>query len=121
MSYTLVEQIKIRLRMFHTEVIDDETVLVFDKPEEDFIIQQLIEKAKEDIRSYRNYPEDYEEDVIEKDIMEKHLSVIIDLVLYDYSTEGADYETTHSENGVNRTYISRDKIMGRVIPFVKVL
>lgn len=121
MSYTLTEQIKIRLRMFHTEVVDSETVVVFDKPEEDFIINELIEKAKNEIRSYRNYPADYEEDVIEEDIMEKHRSILIDLVLYDYSTEGADYEQTHSENGVNRTYISRDKILGKIIPFVKVL
>lgn len=121
MSYTLKEQIKIRLRQFHTEIVDNETVVIFDEPQEDFIIDQLIEKAKSEVRSYRNYPDSYEEEVIEKDIMENHSSIIIDLVLYDYSVEGADYESTHSENGVNRTYISRDKILGKVIPFVKVL
>ena len=41
-DYSILEQVKIRLRQFHVE--DDDTV-VFDKKEEDPLLNQLIEYA----------------------------------------------------------------------------
>lgn len=57
-DYSILEQVKIRLRQFHVE--DDDTV-VFDKKEEDPLLNQLIEQAKKEIAIKRMYPETYTE------------------------------------------------------------
>ncbi len=121
MSYTLLEQIKIRLRQFTVVESQGESTLSFNKLEENFILNELIEKAKIDVKNARHYPATWSDEKISDDLMTNQKSHIIDLVLYDYSMEGADYESNHSENGTNRTYISRDKIIGRIVPFANIL
>lgn len=115
--YTLLERIKIRLRQFEMNGSE----VVFTKLNENIILEELIDKAKKDIADYRHYPDSYTPEKIDEDISNNYSALLIDLVLYDYSTEGADFESSHSENGVNRTYISRNSILGKVIPFVKIL
>ena len=63
MSNTILEQVKIRLRQFHIEnpETEDEQI-VFDKPEENPILEQLISQATQDVIECRNYPESYTEE-----------------------------------------------------------
>ena len=62
MSYTLVEQVKIRLKQFHIEEVEDEAngeksdKVVFDEKECNPLIEQLLEQARKEIISRRNYP-----------------------------------------------------------------
>lgn len=42
-DYSILEQVKIRLRQFH---VDDDDTVVFDKKEENPLLNQLIEQAK---------------------------------------------------------------------------
>lgn len=43
---TTLEQVKIRLKQFHMEKADGKDVVVFDKIENNPLIEQLIEQAK---------------------------------------------------------------------------
>lgn len=109
MAYSRMEQLKIRLRRS-----EDSSM------QEDGFLEQLISQAEQDVRLYRNYPDNYTNDMIEKD-MKKFDSIIVDLALYDCSKEGGEFQTSSSENGTSRSWIDRDKILGKVTPFVNVL
>lgn len=121
MSYTTLEEIRIRLDEFNAEVIEGETVITFpSNPKLDLKIERLIDKAKKDIIAYRHYPSSYTAENIEADIAEKYSQTLIDLVLYDISIEGADFQTQHSENAVNRSFVKKETILAKVLPFCKV-
>ncbi|MCU6748042.1 phage head-tail connector protein [Faecalicatena acetigenes] len=109
MAYSRLEQLKIRLRQ--SDVSNEN---------EDKFLEQLVLQAEQDVRLYRNYPDNYTEEMIEKD-MKKFDSIIIDLALYDYNQEGGEFQTSSSENGTSRNWIDRDKILGKVTPFVQIL
>ena len=58
-EYTILAQVKIRLKQFHIEAVtneDDTTkdVVVFDNKEDDLLIEQLIKQATEDVKNRRN-------------------------------------------------------------------
>ena len=120
MSYTTKEQVKIRLKQFHIEAQDGYDVVVFDKPEADPIIEQLIEEATREVIAQRVYPEHFTESMIEADIG-KFEFVIVNLAVYDFSQAGENYMSSYSENGTTRTWKERNKLLAGVYPYVKVL
>lgn len=107
MTYSRLEQLKTRLRQ---SGISDE----------DEFLEQLISQAEQDVRLYRNYPDNYTKEMIEKD-MKKFDSIIVNLALYDYNQDGGEFQISSSENGTSRSWIDRDKILGKVTPFVQIL
>lgn len=109
MTHSRLEQLKIRLRQFDVSA-----------EKEDKFLEQLISQAEQDVRLYRNYPDNYTEEMIEKD-MKKFDSIIVNLALYDYNQDGGEFQVSSSENGTSRSWIDRDKILGKVTPFVNVL
>lgn len=117
-EYTTLEQVKIRLKQFH---IDSETSeVVFDKPEENPLLEQLIKQAETDVKAKRNYPDSYTEEQITTDL-EKYQSVIVNLTVYDRSQAGENFMASYSEDGVSRSWRDRDGLFVGVFPFVKVL
>lgn len=125
MEYTTLEQVKIRLKQFHIETIenDDETtsdVVVFDSKEDNPIIEQLIKQATEDVKAIRNYPDNYTEKMITEDLKQFE-GVIVNLAAYDHSQAGEAFMASYNENGVNRTWKDRDSLFVGVFPFAKVL
>lgn len=121
MSYSLVEELKIRLDKYSVQTVDGVQVVTFESGKIDIDLGVLIEKAKKDIIAYRHYPARYTAEKIEEDITENYTNILMDLVLYDYSISGADYQVNHAENGVNRTFVKRESILAKVIPFCNVL
>lgn len=123
MSFSTLEEIKVRLDEY--DVIKDasgnDQIVFKETPKLDYKINVLIDKAKKDIIHYRRYPEYYTDEQIADDIEKQYHSLLVDLVLYDYTVEGMDFETNHSETGVNRTIVKRETILGKVIPFCRVL
>ncbi len=109
MTYSRLEQLKIRLRQSDVSC-----------EQEDKFLEQLIYQAEQDVRLYRNYPENYTEEMIEND-MNKFDSIIVNLALYDFNQEGGEFQISSSENGASRSWIDRDKILGKVTPFVQIL
>lgn len=117
-EYTTLEQVKIRLKQFH---IDDKSLeVVFDMPEENPLLEQLIKQAETDIKAKRMYPESYTEEKIAED-MEKFQSVVVNLAVYDRSQAGENFMASYSENGVSRTWRDRETLFVGVFPFAKVL
>lgn len=122
MSYTLIEQIKIRLDEFDVVTPEGgEETIVFHTGKIDYKLNNLIDKARKDIIAYRHYPSSYTEEKINEDVDTKWSNILIELVLFDWSVWGADFETNHSESGVNRTFVKRESILGKIIPFCNVL
>lgn len=124
-EYTTLEQVKIRLKQFHIETIenDDDTtsdVVVFDSKEDNPIIEQLIKQATEDVKAKRNYPDNYTDEMITEDL-KKYQSVIVNLAVYDHSQAGEAFMASYGENGVSRTWKDRDSLFVGVFPFAKVL
>lgn len=125
-DYTILEKIKIRLRQFTTQQNTDDdgniTVdIVFDHLEENPILEQLIEGAKKDVIKYRQYPKHFTEEAIKSDIEKNYENTIISIVLYDYNKEGAEFETSNSEGGNQRTYVTRQSVLNDVVPFISSL
>lgn len=124
-EYTILSQVKIRLKQFHIETVtneDDTTkdVVVFDNKEDDLLIEQLIKQATEDVKARRNYPDSYTEEMITEDL-KKFEGVIINLAVYDHSQAGEEFMASFGENGVSRTWKDRDSLFVGVFPFVKML
>nr|DAI34332.1 MAG TPA: hypothetical protein [Caudoviricetes sp.] len=124
-EYTLVEQVKIRLGQYHVEKKEneegeEEEVVVFDKVNDNPLISQLIQQAKDDVIKARSYPPNYTEEQINGDL-EKYKSTIINLAVYDHSQAGEAYMSSYSENGVSRTWKSRNDLIANVVPMVNVL
>lgn len=126
MEYTTLEQVKIRLKQFHIETVtneDDDTtsdVVVFDKKEDNPLIEQLIKQATEDVKAKRNYPDSYTDEMITEDL-KRFEGVIVNLAVYDHSQAGQNFMSAVSEGGVNRTWRGRDSLFVGVFPFAKVL
>jgi len=113
MARTILEQVKIRLRMYEGgDIIEDD--------DEDLFLNQLISEAKEDVKRNRQYPPYFTDEQITDD-MKQFDNVIVKLVIYDYNKEGIEFESQDSENGYLRTYNKRDSILSVVTPLITVL
>lgn len=125
-EYSIVEQVKIRLKQFHIETVTNEDgttyadVVVFDKPQDNPLIEQLIKQAKQDIVAMRNYPSTYTTERIEADL-KNYEAVIVNLTVYDMSQAGEEFMSSFSENGVSRNWRKRSELFVGVFPFAKVL
>ena len=123
MSYTLVEQVKIRLKQFHIEEVEDEATgeksdkVVFDEKECNPLIEQLLEQARKEIIRRRNYPKTYTQDQIDSDV-KNYEDIMVDLAVYNRSQAGEAYMASLSENGVNRTWRNPESLFVGVFPFV---
>lgn len=124
-DYSTLEQVKIRLEQFHIETVDndDDTtsdVVVFDKKEENPLIEQLISQAEKEVRKWRKYPSDYTEEQIDEDLKD-YQSVIVNLAVYDYSQAGESYMESYSENGISRNWKKREDLLADVLPIAKLV
>jgi hypothetical protein len=123
MSYTLVEQVKIRLKQFHIEEVEDEVTgeksdkVVFDEKECNPLIEQLLEQARKEIIRRRNYPKTYTQERIDSDV-KNYEDIMVDLAVYNRSQAGEAYMASLSENGVNRTWRNPESLFVGVFPFV---
>ena len=125
-EYSILEQVKIRLKQFHIETVTNEDnttsadVVVFDKPQDNPLIEQLIKQAKHDIVAMRNYPSTYTQEKIEADL-KNYEAVIVNLVVYDMSQAGEEFMSSFSENGISRNWRKRSELFVGIYPFAKVL
>lgn len=125
MKYTILEQVKIRLKQFHIETVENEDkttsdVVVFDDKEDNPLIEQLINQATEDVKSQRCYPDNYTDEMITEDLKQFE-GVIVNLAVYDHSQAGEAFMSSYGENGISRTWKDRDTLFTGVFPFVKIL
>ena len=120
-GYSILEQVKIRLRQYHMEETEDgQSAISFDDNEENPLIEQLIRQATAEVIGKRNYPDSYTEEQIETDL-KNYESNIVNLVVYDHSQAGEEFMASFSENGVSRSWKSRDDLFTGIFPFAKIL
>lgn len=84
------------------------------------ILNTLIDRAIHSYMAYVNYPPDVSDDDKVSD-MKDNLYCILDLALYSFNKQGADFESNHNENGVNMTFDSEGSIYTRhgVVPYAR--
>lgn len=119
-EYTMLEQAKIRLKQYHIETVDNADAVVFDRKEENPLIEQLIEQATKEVRVLRQYPTGYTSEMIANDV-EQFANTIVNLSVYDYSQAGEAYMSSYSENGISRSWKNRDELLASVTPIAKII
>lgn len=107
---TQLERLKI-----HLEITDSS---------EDALLRDILTSAKNAILA-RRYPyTEYPMDETGETILEKRYEDLqIRIAVYLYNKRGAEGQTAHNENGINRTYESADvpeSLMRGITPFVGV-
>ena len=109
--------------------IEEELMLELTASEADFdsssdsevlLLKIKVRNAYRDVKRARNYQNHHDDEFIVKD-MESMYSVIKKLALYDFNKIGAEGERTHAENGISRTWVNRNSIVGQITPFGTVL
>ena len=108
---TQLERLKI-----HLEITDSS---------EDALLRDILTSAKNAILA-RRYPyTEYPMDETGETILEKRYEDLqIRIAVYLYNKRGAEGQTAHNENGINRTYESADvpeSLMRGITPFVGVI
>lgn len=123
-SYTVLEQVKIRLKQFHMETVENEcltsSTVMFDRKEDNPLLEQLINQATEDIKNKRRYPKDYTKEEIEEDL-KKYESVLVNVVVYDRMKLGGDFQQSDSENGKSRTWVDRNTLFKEIYPIARIV
>ena len=80
------------------------------------ILTEILNDAIAEIKEARHYPSDMSASDIEADLL-NYISQIKKLSKYDYNQIGVEYQTSHSENGVNRSYMDRRRCFDGVVPY----
>ncbi len=84
------------------------------------LLTSKIKGAYRTVKRKRNYQGHHTQEFIDADMYSMY-DIIKDLAMYDWNLIGAEGQTAMSENGTSRTWIKRDEILMKVIPFVQVL
>lgn len=122
MDYSIMEQIRIRIKKYEVVIDNGNPHIVFPTDVElETELQVLIDNAKKEVKDYRRYPSDWTAEQIDDDIEENYSHIVVALVLFDNFLEGAEFETAHNENGVSRSFVKRESILGKIIPFCNIL
>ena len=96
-----------------TELSDDEA---FNSE----ILEIKVRNAMREVKRKRNYPASYTVEMIEADL-EDYYDVIHDLALFEYNKVGAEGQSLHSEDDVQRSWVSKDDLLKGVHAFVSAL
>lgn len=80
-----------------------------------------VKNAIREIRRRRNYPADYSEEDVARDLTLNYYDVCEKLALVEYNQIGADGQSEHTEDDIRRSWISKDELLSGVHAFVTVL
>ena len=82
-------------------------------------IAVIVNKVIEEVIQARKYRDrGYSDERIEIDLV-NYRPQIYNISEYDFMHIGGAWETSHSENSINRTWIERNKLFAGVIPLAK--
>lgn len=84
-----------------------------DKPVLLILVQRAIRKV-----CAKRYPFGYTDSEKDAAVL-KYRDTVFDAAVYYWAKQGADGESSHSENGISRSYESEDSIYVDVTPMVK--
>lgn len=102
------------------EIVEELTPILKSQPT--FNADDLNDKVKDayrKVRSRKCYEHtSYTEEQINKDLYNKHYQDIKDVAKYNFVTMGADFQISHSENSVSRTWRTESEVMGNITAYV---
>lgn len=85
------------------------------------ILKIKVNDAYRKVKSRREYENSsYNKEQIEMDLYEKYYQDIKGVAAFNFATRGADFQLSHNENGVSRTWRTEDEILGNICAFVKI-
>jgi len=85
------------------------------------ILEQKVENVVNEIIHARRYAQaGYSDERIEAD-MENYISNIRNIALYDYNQSGLDFQSSHTENGTSRSFMSRNRLFYGILPLARQL
>lgn len=79
------------------------------------LLSEKVNAVVAEVREARNYPDDYSDERIEKD-MKRFYATCRKIALNDYNKIGGEYEKSRSENNVSATYVDRDALFNGIRP-----
>ena len=86
------------------------------------ILTIKVRDAYRKVRSRKHYENtSFTEEQIEKDLYDKHYQDIKDVAKYNFATMGADFQKSHSENNISRTWRTEEEVMSNVVAYVGVI
>lgn len=105
------------------EIIAELTIELKNEPTFDADILAIkVRDAYRKVRSRKCYENtSYTDEQIEKDLYDRHYQDIKDVALYNFSIQGANFQISHNENNISRTWRTEDEILANVKSFVKIL
>ena len=91
------------------ELMEELSLYLADNPESESLLTPSVNRAIRSFKNKRNYPSSYTDDKIKND-MKKCYDCIFDLALYFLVKQGAEFQGSHSESSVNRSWESETEI-----------
>lgn len=79
------------------------------------LIIPKIKGAIREVKRARNYPKHYTDSMIAEDLQNYYTNIRA-LALYDYNLIGGEFEESHSENSISRSWKDRDRLFNGIIP-----
>lgn len=88
--------------------------------EDDGKILVLIQNNIDDFKNNMCYPASFTDEKISEDLS-RNKSCLFKCVLYDYNMQGMEYQNSHSESGVSRSFAEKAKIYADcgVVPYAE--
>ncbi len=83
------------------------------------VLKIKVTDAYRSVRSRKQYQNtNFTESQIEKHLLDNHYQDIKDVAMYRFNMLGAEFQKSHSENGVSRSWRTEDEVMGNINSFV---
>lgn len=82
------------------------------------ILKVKIRNAIREVKAARDYPESYSEERINDDL-QKYISNIRSIALYDYTKIGAEGQSQYSADGESIHYVDRNKMFAGILPIAR--
>lgn len=99
------------------EILEDLTTeLGLEEASDVAILSSKVKNAYREVKRTRNYQPNHSQAFIDAD-MDNFYSNIRDLALYDFNQVGAEFQSNHSENGYNRSWVDRKECLSGVVAF----
>ena len=97
------------------ELIADLTLELQNEPtfNADVLTQKVVNAIRE-VKKARKYPAYYTEEQITKDLYDFY-SNVRNIALYDYNKMGAEFELSHNENSVSRSFVDRNSLFSGIV------
>lgn len=103
------------------DIVTSLTAYVTDGDVDTAMLGVLADRALGSFVEYRNYPSHWTADMILAD-QTRYKSCICDLALFEYVTQGAEFQSMHIESGLYRMWHNKGNVFTqhRVVPFATV-